>query len=127
MQLETATRNAMLSALATQVATGSTNPTPRIVCRNSSNTTLATLNMSATPFATPTNGSMTANSISSDTNAAASGTLHNFQVFNRDNTLVFSGTITAAGGGGDMTTSRLSVVAGDTVAVGTFTITLPAS
>jgi hypothetical protein len=124
MLYSTPLRNAFLSAINTQVAAGTTNSTPRILLKSASNAVLGTLNMSVTPFGTPSNGSMTANAISPDTNSAA-GTLASYDLVNRDNVVILSGTITEPGGGGDATTSNLVITAGSTLTIGTFTLTAP--
>lgn len=119
-------RNASANAVASLVAAGTANATPRILIKTSTGTVLATLLMSATPFGAASNGTITAGAIQADTNAATNGTMARFEVTNRDNQLVLSGSITATGGGGDMTSSRLAVSQGDTVSIGTFTITVTA-
>ena len=96
-------------------------------------TLLATLTLSATAFGAASGGVSTANSITSDTNAAATGTAGWFRVQltgdagttnNTDKRL--DGTVTTTGGGGDMQLNNTSIVTGGTVAITAFTYTHPA-
>jgi len=53
--------------------------------------------------------------------AGAAGDADNFKVYDSDDTLIFSGTITATGGGGDMTLDNVSIASGQTVTISSFT------
>ena len=53
--------------------------------------------------------------------ASGSGTADNFKVYDSDDTLIFSGTITATGGGGDMTVDNTSINSSQTVSITSFT------
>lgn len=53
-------------------------------------------------------GKATANAIT-QTNASAAGTADNFKVYDGDDTELWSGTITATGGGGDLELSSTSI------------------
>lgn len=94
-----------------------------------SGTLLATLPMSSTPFGASTNATANglataaANAITSDTNAAASGTAGHFRAKT-------SGSVTKAQGnvgtsGTDMIFNTATIAAGDTVACTSFKATLP--
>lgn len=89
-----------------------------------SGTLLATLTMSATAFAAATsaeaNGKAkaTANSIASDTNAAATGTAGHFRVKNGSGVVILQGTIGTSSA--DMIVNSTTVTAGDTCAVTSF-------
>src|SRR5216684_293743 len=62
---------------------------------------LATLTFSATSAPASSGGVMTANAITSDTNAAATGTASFFRATKSDGTtVVMQGSVTATGGGG---------------------------
>src|SRR4051794_12183696 len=89
-----------------------------------SGTLLATLPLSATAFGNATTASpsvATAASITSDTNADATGTAGYFRAYSGGGTAVIDGSVTATGGGGDMTLDSVSIVAGGTVAVTSWT------
>jgi hypothetical protein len=63
-----------------------------------------------------------------DTSADATGTAAHFRVYNsqvtKDGTTCFlQGTVTATGGGGDMTLDNVSIASGQTVTITTFTLT----
>jgi hypothetical protein len=91
---------------------------------------LATLPLSATAFGNATTASpsvATAASITSDTNADATGTAGYFRAYSGGGTAVIDGSVTATGGGGDMTLDSVSIVAGGTVAVTSWTVSHPTS
>lgn len=53
--------------------------------------------------------------------ASGTGTADNFKVYDSDDNLIFSGTVTATGGGGDMTLDNTSINSGQTVSITSFT------
>jgi len=93
------------------------------------NTVLAELAMSNPAFGNATDATpgatATANSISDDTSANATGTASFFRILDRDNTPRIQGTITATGGGGDMELNSTSISSGATVSISSMTITMP--
>jgi hypothetical protein len=96
----------------------------------SGNTLLSTLPMAATAFgaANTSTGVATAAAITSDTNAAATGTATFFRVLETGGTVVvFQGTVTVTGGGGELQLSSTSIVATGTVSVTGLTYTQSAS
>ena len=98
-------------------------------------TLLATLTLSSDAFGAASGGVITANSITSDTSADATGTAGYFILYNSTETAPGSaagstdkritGTVTATGGGGDMTFDSISFTSGGTVALTSLTITQP--
>lgn len=95
-----------------------------------SQTKLATLTFSATAFpgssssGTPRKASCAANSITSDTNAAATGTAAWFRCYESDGTtVILDGTVDSSGA--DLNLSTTSIIAGGTVEVTGFTLSLP--
>ena len=86
---------------------------------------LATLDLSNPAFGAATGGVATANAIASAL-ASATGIATMFRLRDRDDVLVLSGTVTATGGGGEVTLSSTSVFAGDTVNVTAAQYTAPA-
>jgi hypothetical protein len=100
-----------------------------------SGTLLGTLSLAATGFGAASSGTETAASITSDTNADASGTAGWFRLYKAADGVGGSsatkrrldGNITATGGGGDMTLDVIAITAGGTIAVSSFTVTMPAS
>lgn len=89
----------------------------------------ATLTMSATAFPSSTSATSdglataTANSITSDTNAAASITAAHFRIKSGAGTVILQGTVGTSGC--DLNFNTTTITAGDTVAVTSFKITLP--
>jgi hypothetical protein len=63
---------------------------------------------------------------SSETNANA-GTASDYTVFNGAGLAVWQGSVTATSGGGDIELSSVSIGAGDTITISSFTLTVPAS
>lgn len=93
----------------------------------SGNTLLAHLTFGATAFGGATGTTTvtkTANAITSDTNAPASGTASFFRCFKSDNTTaVVDGSVTASGGGGDAIINSTSIAATTTVACTSLVLT----
>jgi hypothetical protein len=88
---------------------------------------LATLRFTADgAFGAPSGGSMAAAAITSAT-AVKTGTATWFRVTDANDAVVYQGTITATGGGGDMEISNTSIVLDGTVAVLAYTLTAPES
>lgn len=90
-------------------------------------TLLGTLTFSATAFGAASNGVATAAAITGDTSADATGSAAIFVVKSGAGTQIFEGTITATGGGGDMTMPSISITAGQPIDIDTFTFTVPTS
>lgn len=57
--------------------------------------------------------------------ASATGTAGWFRVVNRDGTSVFDGSVTATGGGGDLTLDNVSIASGQTVNITALSYTQP--
>src|SRR6185503_8740187 len=103
---------------------------PATTLTATSGTLLATLTFSATAFSASTNvtgnglATATANSISPETNAPASGTAGYFRCFDGGGTTVVTqgnvGTATA-----DLILNTTTITAGDTISISSFKMTLP--
>jgi len=90
----------------------------------SGNTLLAELALSATFAPAASGGVLTANAIANDASANNTGTASFYRLLRSDGTTVSEqGTVTATGGGGDMTFNTVSFVAGGPVAVSSFVST----
>lgn len=88
----------------------------------SGNTLLASLPMSATAFAAAASGVATANAITADSSADASGTATFFRVLETDGTtVVFQGTVGVSGA--ELNLNSVSIVAGGNVSVTSLTYT----
>lgn len=92
-----------------------------LVFRTSGDVEVATCAFSDPAFGNSNStGLATANAISDDTNATG-GTIAKFTAEDSDAATVFTGSVTATGGGGDITLSSLAPSSGDTVGVDSLT------
>jgi hypothetical protein len=82
-----------------------------------SGTTLAVLTFSDPAFGAATGGTATANAITADSSANATGTAMCFRAKDSDGNVIFQGAITTSGGGGELILSSTSVTAGQSVAI----------
>ena len=128
-QFSAASRNAALDAIET--ATGASavlkirsGAAPASVATADSGTVLATLNLPADWLAAAAAGSKSLSGTWQDASADAAGTAAHFRVYATDGTTAhIQGSITATGGGGDMTLDNVSIAAGQSVSVTAFTLT----
>jgi hypothetical protein len=116
----TTVRNALCDTITTQLGAS-----PKMVLQTSGGVAVATLPMSATPFPAGAGGSMTANAITSDTNAAG-GTATKGELQTSAGTQKVLYSVTATGGGGDVQMNSTAVSAGQTVACSSLVYTGPA-
>lgn len=117
----TAGKNAMIDALVDLLDLGSSDATGDLVIKDGTGATLATLTFSNPAFGSASNGSASASAITSAT-ASGTGTATNFQARNRDNTVVFSGSVGTLGEA--LNLSSVSITTGDSVAVTAFTVAI---
>lgn len=90
----------------------------------SGQTLLAELTFSDPAFGAASGGVITANSITDDSSANATGTAAWFRVEDSTGTTVFDGDVTtSAAGTGDLQLDSTSITSGQTVSVSSFTIT----
>lgn len=105
-----------------QIRTGSA-PDPDVAATG---TLLATLTFSDPAFgAADTDGIATANSITQDSSADATGTAAHFRVLDSDSNLIWQGSVTATGGGGDLELTTVSITSGQPVSVTSMTLQVP--
>jgi hypothetical protein len=122
--LTTAARNAACNAIVDLVDVGSTDANGDLVIMTSGDVEVATLAMSNPAFGAAATGVATASAISDDTSATG-GTAALHKIQDRDNTEIWRGTVGA--GSGDLDLSSVTIGAGDTVSVSSYTLTVPAS
>lgn len=122
--LTTAARNAACDAIVDLVDGGTTDANGDLVIMTSGDVEVATLAMSNPAFGAASTGVATASAISDDTNATG-GTAALHKIQNRDNTEIWRGTV--GSGSGDLDLSSVTIGAGDTVSVSSYTLTVPAS
>lgn len=121
--LPTASRNAACDAIVDLVDVGGTGTIE--IWTTGAGTKLATLTMSATAFGSAAVGVATANSITDDTSADATGTAAEYKLISGGAADVITGDVSTSGA--DINFSSVSFVAGDTISITSLTVTVPAS
>lgn len=129
VNLSTAVRNARLDVIETTIGTGAilevrSGTKPANCAAADSGTLLASITCPSDWLAAASGGAKALLGTWNDLSADASGTAGHFRV--KDSGLVachMQGSITATGGGGDMTLSSTTLVAAQAFAVTTFTLT----
>lgn len=122
--LTTAARNAACDAIVDLIDAGTTDANGDLEIMTAGDVEVATLACSNPAFGAAATGTATAATISDDTNATG-GTAALFKFQDRDNTEVFRGSVGTSGE--DLNLSSVTIGAGDTVSVSSFTATMPAS
>lgn len=127
LRLATATRNALANTLgdaldsgSIQVRTGSQPATPDTAA---SGTLLGTLAYPNPAFGAPSTGVVTANAITSDTSADASGTAGHVRQL--DSGAAIHSDATCGQGSGDFNFDNSVIVSGGVIAVSSLTMTVP--
>mgnify|MGYP000368555736 CR=1 FL=1 len=129
IQFSTAVANAMLDAIETAIGTSAvlkirTGSPPTNCSSADSGTVLATLNLPADWMAAASGGSKSKSGTWSDSSADATGTAAHYRLYASDGTTcVQQGTVTATGGGGDLTVNNTSFATGQTFTITSFTWT----
>lgn len=129
VQFSVAVRNARLDAFETQIGTSAilkirTGAAPADCATADSGTVLATLSLPSDWMAAASGGTKAKSGTWQDLTADASGTAAHFRVYDSGgSTCGMQGTVTATGGGGDMTVDNTNIAAGQTVTVTSFTLT----
>lgn len=86
---------------------------------------LGTVTCSDPAFAGAIAGVATANAVTGDTDADNTGVAGWFRAFDSDGLTVIDGSVTVTGGGGDMEINDENIIAGGTIDVTSWTITMP--
>lgn len=129
VQYSVAVRNAQLDAFETAVGTSAimeirTGAQPATCATANSGTVLATLALGSDWMAAASGGSKAKSGTWQDSSADGTGTAAHFRIFASDGTTChMQGSVTATGGGGDMTVDNTSFAAGQSFSVTGFTIT----
>ena len=122
-------RNAQLDAFETAIGASAvlkirTGAAPVTCATADSGTVLATLTLPSDWMAAASSGSKAKSGTWEDTSADAAGTAAHFRLYASDGTTCHAqGTVTATGGGGDMTVDNTSFASGQSFTVTGFTIT----
>jgi hypothetical protein len=130
-RLNTTPRNAACDAIVDLIDAGTppgtiairTGAQPTNVGDADIGTLLGTLTFSTTAFGSAASGTATANAITSDTSADASGTAGHFRIKNAAGTVIADGT--CGQGSGDLSFNNSVIVAGGTIAISNFSISVP--
>lgn len=128
LQYSVAVRNGQLDALETAVGTSAilrirSGSAPANCATADSGTVLATFNLPSDWMAAASSGSKAKSGTWEDTSADATGTAGHWRLYASDGTTCHAqGTITATGGGGDMTLDNTSIASTQSVTVTSFTI-----
>lgn len=129
-QLSTTVRNAMLDAIESVIGPSAilrirTGAAPATCATANSGTVLATVNLPSDWLAAAANGAKAKSGTWSDSSADATGTAAHFRIYAIDGTTCHKqGTVTATGGGGDMTVDSISFIAGQAFTISSFTLTM---
>ncbi len=130
-QASTTVRNALLDAIestigATAVLKIRTGAQPATVATADSGTVLAALTLPADWMSAAASGAKAKSGTWSDASADATGTAAHFRLYASDGTTChWQGSVTATGGGGDLTLDSISITAGGTVTITGWTWTAP--
>ena len=129
LQLSTTVRNAELDAIETAIGTSAvlkikTGSAPANCAAADSGTVLATLSLPSDWMAAAASGAKAKSGTWEDASADATGTAAHFRLYASDGTTCHGqGTVTATGGGGDLTLDSVSVVSGNDIVITGFTLT----
>lgn len=129
IQLSTAVRNARLDAIETTIGVSAvlkirSGAAPANVATADSGTVLATLTLPSDWMAAAGSGAKAKAGTWEDTSADAAGTAAHFRLYASDGTTAhLQGTVTATGGGGDMTVDNVVFAAAQAFTITGFTLT----
>lgn len=129
IQLSTGVRNARLDAIESTIGTSAvlkirSGSAPADVATADSGTVLATCTLPSDWMAAASSGAKAKSGTWEDTSADATGTAAHFRIYASDGTTAhIQGTVTATGGGGDMTVDNTSFASGQAFTVTGFTLT----
>lgn len=128
LQYSTAVRNAQLDAVESTIGASAilkirTGAPPANCAAADSGTVLATLNLPSDWMAAAASGSKAKSGTWEDASADNAGTAAHFRLYANDGTTCHAqGTVTATGGGGDMTVDNTVFAAGQQFTITSFTI-----
>jgi hypothetical protein len=129
VKFSVAVRNARLDAIETAIGTSAvlkirTGAAPANITDADSGTVLATLSLPSDWMAAAASGAKSKSGTWEDTSADATGTAAHFRIYASDGTTQhIQGSVTATGGGGDMTVDNTSFAAGQSFSVTSFQLT----
>jgi hypothetical protein len=128
IQFSVEVRNAMLNGIESSIGSSPilkirTGAKPANTAAADTGTVLATLNLPADFMASASGGTVAKSGTWQDLSADATGTVGHFRIYNNSETIChIQGSITATGGGGEMTVDNTNLVTGQTFTVTGFSI-----
>lgn len=131
LQFSTTVRNARLDAIESAIGVSAvlkirTGAAPANCGTADSGTVLATLSLPSDYMAAASGGTKAKSGTWEDLSADAAGTAAHFRLYASDGTTCHAqGTVTATGGGGDMTLDNVVLALGQQFTITSFTITEP--
>lgn len=131
VQLSTAVRNALLDAIETAIGASPilmmrSGAAPASPSAANTGTVLATVALPADWMAAAAGGVKTKLGTWGDDAADASGTVGHYRIYAADGTTChLQGTVTATGGGGDMTVDNSNFAAGQKFSIDSYSLTAP--
>lgn len=129
IQLSASVRNARLDAIESTIGVSAvlkirSGAAPADVATADSGTVLATLTLPSDWMAAASGGTKAKSGTWQDASADATGTAAHFRIYASDGTTAhLQGTVTATGGGGDLTLDNVSIASGQSVTITSFTLT----
>ena len=129
VQLSTTVRNARLDAIESTIGTSAilkirTGAQPATCATADSGTVLATLTLPSDWMAAASAGAKAKSGTWQDTSADATGTAAHFRIYDSGGTTChLQGSVTATGGGGDLTVDNTSFASGQSFTINSFTLT----
>lgn len=129
LQYSAAVRNAQLDAFETAIGISAvlkirSGAAPADVATADSGTVLATLTLPSDWMAAAAAGAKAKSGTWQDASADATGTAAHFRIYASDGTTAHAqGTVTATGGGGDMTLDNVSIAIAQSITISSFTLT----
>lgn len=122
--LETSLRDALAAEIEVVINFGVTETGGKLVIETSADAEISLHRFDADAFGVPATGTITLNSTPIDDTSANAGAAAQFSIFDRNNLKLLEGVVDVSGQ--DLDLSSLSVGAGDTVSLTSFSITVPA-
>jgi hypothetical protein len=131
LQFSTGVRNARLDQIESTIGTSAvlkirTGAAPADVATADSGTVLATLTLPSDWMAAASGGTKAKSGTWQDASADNTGTAAHFRIYASDGTTAhLQGTVTATGGGGDLTVDNVSFASAQSFTITAFTLTAP--
>jgi hypothetical protein len=131
LQFSTTYRNALLDQLETTIGTSAkleifTGSVPANCAASEGGTKLVEFDLASDWAADASGGTKSLNNLTISATAVAAGTAGHFRLFASNGTTChMQGTVTATGGGGDLTLDNTNIANGQTVQITGFTLTAP--